>query len=68
MICKTCDGEGWIKHSTEEGGLLIAPCFDCIGGVASVRTARCAGCGAPQEWGLIRCTECGQPLVFEEEA
>lgn len=26
--------------------------------------AACQGCGAPQEYGRIRCTSCGKPLVF----
>jgi hypothetical protein len=29
--------------------------------------AACQGCGAPQEYGRIRCTACGQPLVFPEK-
>ena len=26
--------------------------------------ARCAGCGADQPFGRIRCDQCGEPLVF----
>jgi hypothetical protein len=29
--------------------------------------AQCAGCGAEQEFGRIRCTNCGKPLVFPAE-
>jgi ribosomal protein S27E len=28
------------------------------------RPARCAGCGASNPYGKIRCTTCGKPLVF----
>lgn len=30
------------------------------------RPAKCAGCGASNPYGKIRCEQCGQPLVFPD--
>lgn len=36
MICEWCEGEGYQKFSSAEGGLAILPCLECNGsGVAS---------------------------------
>jgi hypothetical protein len=44
MICEACHGEGWIKKWTDEGGLLVHVCLDCMGsGIASC----CDTAGSP---------------------
>jgi hypothetical protein len=69
MICPTCHGEGsyWNALLGEK-----RPCPDCIGGIASCCDAAggltpvfvCAACGAMQQHRMIKCEQCGEPLVF----
>jgi len=76
MICETCEGEGFIKGYTPEGGFVAVPCPECLGGIASCcegaptvipdhESAVCFACGALQPFGRMRCGQCGKPLVFE---
>lgn len=74
MICPTCRGRQFISQGgADDDEIRHVPCPDCIGGVASCCDAAgssdapsfaCLGCGAIQEHNIIRCEQCGEPLVF----
>jgi hypothetical protein len=73
MICEDCEGEGVIKMTTADGGLMIAPCLSCIGGIASCcdaagSRARAEALYADPNFCARPCDHCGQwyrgPAVY----
>jgi hypothetical protein len=72
MICPECRGRGWapLGGAADDEGAAHGPCPMCGGcGIAyccegAAPVFECARCGFIQENNVIRCEDCGEPLVF----